>query len=61
MKWEYRVDILFLEGTGEIAQAILNEHGDEGREAIGFVPNSVGKDLTYTAVIFKRPVGETSN
>lgn len=45
MKWEYRVEPLFLEGTGIMAQDMLNEFGKEGWEAIGFVPNSVGKDI----------------
>lgn len=60
MKWEYHVETLKLEGRGELAQDILNEYGNEGWEAIGFVSNSVGKDQSYTAVIFKRPA-KTSN
>ena len=56
MKWEYLVEPVFLEGDGRMAQEMLNERGAEGWEMVAIVPNSVGKDHTYTAAIFKRPL-----
>jgi hypothetical protein len=61
MIWEYKIETISLaleESSAAfrgVAANTLNEWGNEGWELVAFVPNALGKDQSWPALIFKRP------